>query len=689
MRLYNRKEQAFFGKLALIKLIFVSFFFSLFFSPPSCMAKDLSDDDVSSIIGRLDYLVKQVKDEKSRDFVQAVIDDPESLRDDATLERVAIIWDRVELWTHLDFVMQGGVGDDEIRRKVEAWRQNPLLLDDLATRREAVEIIRAFQEKSKAVMELLQKLYLLKRHNDPDAFSGDPERKALVERWMNDPANEHQVSEWLADPMQVVCDLAVQEEVRNFLDGMLDPNSAPKESSGAFRLIKNLGMTAYWAYRKLRFLEVLDTGVANDNSGWFSRDNLFALSFLVSEEWERNKDLNIAKFLGMQLMVLPLRLFEWSDAWGDIVKDKASRYVRGATNAAYSDIMLRAMPQVGGGEDVFNQHLYDAVGLGVGAEVRLNGFAGRNSLDFYFPLDREVDVFLKGQADRLFEKAHVPAGIRNVFWKSRLVAFLRQTFVCKFLPTYLYLKWRNHDGDEDGSRRFYKEAAKSTFDSLKYCALRYVVKKLDGKKDGSGRGFLSRMKDRTLGIVSPNLIFFMLKELEPRAAVSISNSIHHARGGDDDFLSLRGDYTIQEEPGRAFTRSLTSYLVRAPCYYVLVKLLQKYRPMCFGWLGKKMTDFCGYLANRGWISKDLWNELAEVKKELEAQGGSLGMFANPLVMLWYLSAVKDTKMRLSEFDRIELDKECRATGDNAHFFDGVLAHYISSMIGRRAARMLT
>lgn len=664
MRLCNTKEQAFFGKLALSKSIFYCLFVSLFFCMPPCIAKELSGDELSQIVEfQLPSILLQVSDEESQSFIQSLIDDPDLLRNDEIYSRFEKVRDRVLLLMNLEiFTVNEAMTDEALREKVERWQQNPCLLDDEDENREAQEVILLFKRGS----ELLLQLHLRRM----GGVRGVPHET---------PEEDPRISQWLENPSQVMSDAGVQEEIGRFLTDTFLVESDPEEKKGCFWFLKNTAVLGYAMYKKWRHLNVLDSGLSEEEHDswlrrWFRLDNMVALGFLMSEEWEKNTQLSPAQFLLNQAISLPNNMLKWNHSWENIVRDKASKAVRveqALVREGFSRwgiladgrLLDRLLDERRDPNEI--RRILDArkesddslVEACASNRVQRNGFVGPAN-GFFYTFDKTINVFIQDFVDKYFK-------LPDLLWRNKIVSCFRIILICKIAPALAWVLSKGFWNDEHRCDKVKKEMVKSSFYSLKYCLQRYIV--------GNNREFFDRMKDKTYGLAGPNLVWFLLNEAEPRAATMFANGVSRACGGDGNFLSLKDDYRQ-----KAFVHNLVAYCVRNPCYQTLVKLLRKYSPSCAGWFSEKISGAYRYLVDRGWLSDGL-SDLGEIFE--------VGFGSSNFLMLLYLLIVGRPK-KMSEFDRKELIRECQRTGDSSYFFYGLFAYYVADFIGETVANRL-
>lgn len=301
-------------------------------------------------------------------------------------------------------------------------------------------------------------------------------------------------------------------------------------------------------------------------------------------------------------------------------------------------------------------------------QIKREGFPKRE-LDFFSTFDSKYDrALFEKPIDKLLEHAKLPEGVRKVVWKNKLIRFARKMFFFKVVPTWLYWKgkclWGEYS-DEQDRRAFvdyipFKESVKSIGLSLRLELADFLVKRLNGKIDENGLGFLDRMHDTTLGILGPNLISKMTEFGVKTAMIGVCNEFKPG------FLQKSDYFDATKSTQEIIARKASNHVGKGVLSAGLRKIFGLVRPPLFGKISKKTRKFLKFLARRNWIdpmwaSESVWQYIR-----------AFPHIATPLV---YFFALGENPI-ISTYEYRRASLESAQTGDSFVLLDYVLAGWI-------------
>lgn len=708
----------------------------------SCYAHDFSDQELEIFLENVKYAGKIITDEASKNFLRSILDDTSLIENDDVIDRALGLFKRAHMVMQFDaFLSQGLIKRKGTVEKVDIWLKNQTLLDDATVRSEASQVLELIRER-------LQK--------------GDVLLKQI--QWLNkkvkDPKQKIQIMYWLKRPM-LFYDEDEQPKIELFVNQVMQTFGKEEEKSlKRFKVIKNLSMIAYAAYRKGRLISSLWTGEPVGKISYF--DSAAALAYLLSEEWEQNEKVPFGLFLLMTLDRLPLKMDSWKYKWKSVTQDEIGKYVRESAEKLYKKRLLRVIhnPNHRYHNEYNNPNTtrqrrrelqldeYNRSDRAIRNLIQETGYE-QKILDFYDVFDRQIDKVVEGGVDDVLEKIRTPKFLRKA-WKNSSVGFVRRMALMKFLPTYLYWYFKdwsqprpdfselpyppannqnaqggnqpqennqnqpqNNNQDQQGanlagprppyaSHEFspFKEAIKSTSDALRWATFYKLKKALNGKKDKDGKGSLDRSRERSWGLLGPNLLSEILDISFPRMTIALLRELKGLEDGEQGILVEEDYYYNRNIPGAAdrfrkdetnwrihVPRSVFEYIGRNFSFYCLSKGFNRYGSRFYNWFSTKTVNFVDFLSRRGWIDYESWNNIKKEFKEntqLQGQADFKMMFGMMLTSLYILIKGPPKKMSSSDIEQAWL--AIRNTKNSFTFFEYILAFMIGEQIGKACGK---
>jgi hypothetical protein len=663
-------------------------------------AQDLPEEEIKFLIDEIQNAKVLLTDEESEGFFQEILDDSSKLNDKEVKLRCENILHRVYIVRELDRILYDNeIVDPDKELLVQAWLDDPVVLDQPDTRNHAFQILEEIMERREIREKLVFMVKIaLQKTTDKDT-------KDKLESWLENP-------KLLDDP-------EVQEELKKIVMQVLGQGeefSLPGfgKMSTHIKIIKNLCLVAYAAYRKKRSMDAFDppVGATSVEVGGFAKifDHLAFAGYITTKEWEKYDDMTLMEYVNMVASDRPDKISKWVDKYryfmendaNDFITKKIKEKVGGARKEEYEKYEKGLKKKT---DDLEKNDSYKKAwffwgkirmkkklinkeykeykkkdekiekdcGESVCSDVRRNG-CQKKCLDLFNSLDYDMYKMFKKAVDPQLKAAGVSDSVREFIFSDPL-RYIQMVLTFKFLPTYLYWKIKYNDSDAYINSKWRREALKSSENLLRAKLLWKSYEVLNGKKDKVGGGVLDRMKDKTLGLVGPNTLDLILDLTCPRALIKLDKKL--AEKGWLQVHLAEDDYYGPNEvdASRYVPYEVVSYLGRNFIFHHLPHVFRRYRAGAFNWITGKAGGFLDFLSRRGWIDRGDW---LSFKGTLQGNVTQLGGMVSMLLNL-ALSSRKEMR-RMTIFDHMNKYN----SNDMFDFMDT----YLSFLIAERAGRWL-